>query len=97
MARKTYKVTTPEKAVDPSKIKSDKSWAGKRILDETSPEKKDPEQKQRVDSSIPSQGSNWKNITAKIEFDEDGNEFSVTYCDGRMISRYKTSSAGKIN
>jgi hypothetical protein len=96
MARKTYKVTTPEKAVDPSRIKSDKSWGGKRILDEISPQK-EPERKQRVDSSIPSQGSNWKNITSQIEFDEDGNEFAVTYCDGRMISRYKIASAGKIN
>jgi hypothetical protein len=84
MARKTYKVKAPEKEVDPSKLTSERSWAGKRILDNG-----------RVDSSLPSQGTNWKHIVSQIEVKEDGTEEAVTYCDGREISRYRVSQYGK--
>lgn len=86
MARKSYKVTTPVKEVDPSKLKSNKSWGGQRILDNG-----------RVDSSVPSQGSNWKSIVSQIEVQEDGTEMNVVYCDGREIARWRPSSAGRIS
>jgi hypothetical protein len=92
MPRKTYKVATPTDPIDPSKVnKSDKSWGGKRILDGDDPSSN---RRKRVDSSVPSQGSDWKSIVSLIEY-QGGVETIATYCDGREIARYKPSFASR--